>query len=58
MTVGPPDVPVPEAVPARLLNPALIPRLLFPAARHRQLHVIDTKYGHWQPHWHVCLDGC
>ena len=33
MTGAPPDVPVPEAVPARLLSPALIPRLLFPAVR-------------------------
>jgi hypothetical protein len=29
----PPTAPVPEAVPAPLLNPALAPRLLFPAAR-------------------------
>jgi hypothetical protein len=30
---APPDTPVPEAVPAQLLSPALVPRLLFPAAR-------------------------
>jgi hypothetical protein len=29
----PPTAPVPEAVPAPLLSPALAPRLLFPAAR-------------------------
>jgi hypothetical protein len=29
----PPTAPVPEAVPAPLLTPALAPRLLFPAAR-------------------------
>jgi len=29
----PPTAPVPEAVPAPLLNPALVPRVLFPAAR-------------------------
>ena len=29
----PPTTPVPEAVPAPLLSPALVPRLLFPAAR-------------------------
>jgi hypothetical protein len=29
----PPDTPVPQAVPAPLLSPALVPRLLFPAAR-------------------------
>jgi hypothetical protein len=29
----PPATPVPEAVPAPLLSPALVPRLLFPAAR-------------------------
>jgi len=29
----PPTAPVPEAVPAPLLSPALVPRVLFPAAR-------------------------
>jgi hypothetical protein len=29
----PPATPVPEAIPAPLLSPALMPRLLFPAAR-------------------------
>jgi hypothetical protein len=29
----PPTTPVPEAVPAPLLSPALVPRVLFPAAR-------------------------
>ncbi len=29
----PPTHPVPEAVPAPLLSPALVPRVLFPAAR-------------------------
>lgn len=29
----PPATPVPEAVPAPLLSPALVPRVLFPAAR-------------------------
>ena len=29
----PPGTPVPEAVPAPLLSPALAPRVLFPAAR-------------------------
>ena len=33
MTGAPLDAPVPEAVPARLLSPELIPRLLFPAVR-------------------------
>lgn len=33
MTGAPPDAPVPEAVPAPLLSPALLPRLLFPAVR-------------------------
>jgi hypothetical protein len=33
-TAGPPPTtPVPEAVPAPLLSPALVPRVLFPAAR-------------------------
>src|SRR5207248_7968566 len=30
---APPTAPVPEAVPAPLLSPALVPRVLFPAAR-------------------------
>ena len=30
---APPATPVPEAVPAPLLSPALVPRVLFPAAR-------------------------
>jgi hypothetical protein len=33
VTGPPPDTPVPEAAPAPLLNPALLPRLLFPAVR-------------------------
>jgi hypothetical protein len=33
VTGAPPDTPVPEAVPAPLLSPALLPRLLFPAVR-------------------------
>ena len=33
MTGAPPDTPVPEAVPAPLLSPGLLPRLLFPAIR-------------------------
>jgi hypothetical protein len=33
ITARPPDVPVPEAVPAPLLSPALVPRVLFPAVR-------------------------
>lgn len=32
-TSAPPTAPVPEAVPAPLLSPALVPRVLFPAAR-------------------------
>jgi hypothetical protein len=32
-TSAPPTAPVPEAVPAPLLSPALAPRVLFPAAR-------------------------
>jgi hypothetical protein len=33
ITGRPPTAPVPEAVPAPLLSPALVPRVLFPAAR-------------------------
>jgi len=33
VTGAPPDAPVPEAVPAPLLGPALMPRVLFPAVR-------------------------
>jgi hypothetical protein len=33
VTGAPPDAPVPEAVPAPLLSPALVPRVLFPAVR-------------------------
>jgi hypothetical protein len=33
VTGAPPDVPVPEAVPAPLLSPALVPGVLFPALR-------------------------
>ncbi len=32
-TGAPPDAPIPEAVPAPLLSPAILPRVLFPAAR-------------------------
>ena len=32
-TSRPPTTPVPEAVPAPLLSPAVVPRVLFPAAR-------------------------
>jgi hypothetical protein len=32
-TSQPPTTPVPEAVPAPLLSPALVPRVLFPAVR-------------------------
>ena len=32
-TSAPPTIPVPEAVPTPLLSPALVPRVLFPAAR-------------------------
>jgi hypothetical protein len=33
VTGAPADAPVPEAVPAPLLSPALLPRVVFPAAR-------------------------